>query len=145
MSGLEVRVERLVDASPEDAFRHWTDAEARMRWHRTDDDWEVEATTDLRVGGAWRVAWGPSSGERYVEEGVFLVVHPPHQVVCTCVHRVPGRPVFETRLTVLFEPRGEQTLVTLLESDFPDEETRRTYESGWPAFLDTFGRTLADP
>jgi uncharacterized protein YndB with AHSA1/START domain len=109
----EVRFERLVDATVEEAFQAWNDADARVRWHKAEDHWTVEASTDLRVGGGWRVACGPSADEPYVEDGVFEVVDPPHRVVYTCAHRVPGRPIFQTRITVTFEARGDQTLVAV--------------------------------
>lgn len=143
MSEHEVRFERLVDATVEEAFQAWNDADARVRWHKAEDHWTVEASTDLRVGGGWRVACGPSADEPYVEDGVFEVVDPPHRVVYTCAHRVPGRPIFQTRITVTFEARGDQTLVALVDSGFPDDEIRREFEDGWPAFLATFARVVA--
>ena len=114
-----------------------------MRWHKAEAHWVVEASTDLRVGGAWRVACGPSRDEMYVEEGRFEVVDPPHRVVYTCAHRMVGRDPFETRITVTFDARGDQTLVTLVDSGFPDDEVRGEFERGWPAFLDTFQAKVA--
>lgn len=143
MSQHEVRFERLVDATPEVAFQEWNDADARVRWHKAEDHWIVEASTDLRVGGAWRVACGPSADELYVEDGLFEMVDPPHRVVYTCTHRVPGRPIFHTRITVTFEAQGDQTLVTLVDAEFPDDEMRREFEDGWPSFLDTFAQVVA--
>lgn len=32
----------------------------------------------------------------------------------------------------------EHVDVTLVDAEFPDEEQRRKFESGWPAFLDTY-------
>lgn len=143
MSEREVRFERLVDAPPEAAFHAWNDAEARVRWHKEEDHWIVEASTDLRVGGAWRVACGPSAEQIYVEDGVYEVVDPPHRVVYTCAHRLPGRSPFQTRITVTFEARGDQTLVTLVDAGFPDDEMRQEFEEGWPPFLATFARVVA--
>jgi uncharacterized protein YndB with AHSA1/START domain len=143
MAGFEVRLQRLVHASPATAFRAWVDAESRTRWHRTGDDWVVEAATDLRVGGAWRVASGPSAEEMFVEEGVFLVVEPPHRVVYTCRHVLDDHAPFETQVTVTFEACGSQTLVSLVDAGFPDERLHRLFQGGWPEFLDTFVRTVA--
>lgn len=140
MTGLEVRLQRLVDVPPAEAFHAWVDAEARVGWHRTGDEWVVEASTDLRVGGRWRVASGPSRQEMFVEEGVFLLVEPPHKVVYSCRHEIEGHDPFETLVTVTFEAQGDRTLVTLVDAGFPDEETRRRYQAGWPEFLDSFAQ-----
>jgi uncharacterized protein YndB with AHSA1/START domain/catechol 2,3-dioxygenase-like lactoylglutathione lyase family enzyme len=145
MSGFDIRLERVVNATPDAAFKHWVDAEARRRWYAPDDSWTVEAAeTDLRVGGAWRVRFGPTPDEMYVEQGVFEDIDPPHRVVYTTVYEFPdGRPSFRTRVTVTFEPRGDRTLLTVLDTGYPSEEQRRAYEAGWPDFLDAFERTLA--
>lgn len=143
MTRFDAQFERLVDATPEQAFDVWNDATARVNWHKPDGRWIVEASTDLRVGGRWRVAFGPSPGEMTVEEGVYEVVDRPHRVVYTCRHRIPGREEFVTRTTVTFEPRGSQTLVILVDAGFPDIEQRRHFDDGWPAFLDSFARSAA--
>jgi uncharacterized protein YndB with AHSA1/START domain len=143
MTGFDIRFERIVSATPEAAFRHWVDAEARRRWYAPDDSWIVEAETDLRVGGAWRVRFGPSREEMYLEHGVFEEIEAPHRVVYTTLYEFPDdRSPFETRVTVTFEPSGDGTLLTLLDTGYPSEEQRDANESGWPAFLDAFERTL---
>jgi uncharacterized protein YndB with AHSA1/START domain len=143
VTGFEIRQQRLVDAPPDIAFQEWVGADARMRWHKPEPHWVVEANTDLRVYGAWRVAFGPSRAQMFVEEGVFDVVEPPHRVAYTCRHHQDGRPTFETLVTVTFEAWGERTLVTLVEVGFPDDALRREYERGWPAFLDAFDHWVA--
>ena len=138
MTAFQIRFERLVDAAPGVAFDLWNDAEARVRWHKPDSGWIVEASTDLRVGGTWRVEFGPSADELTIEEGSYEVVDRPHLVVYTCTHRLAGRPTFETRITMTFEARGRRTLVTLVETGFPDHDLQLHFEGGWPAFLDAY-------
>jgi Activator of Hsp90 ATPase homolog 1-like protein len=45
-------------------------------------------------------------------------------------------------VTVTFEPRGERTLLTMLDTGYPSDEQRAANESGWPGFLDAYERTL---
>jgi uncharacterized protein YndB with AHSA1/START domain len=143
MSGFDIRLERLVDATPDVAFKQWVDAEARRQWYAPEDGWIVEAETDLRVGGAWHVRFGPTPDEMYVEHGVFEEIDPPHRVVYNTLYEFPdGRPSFETRLTVTFEARVQGTLLTVLDTGYPSEEQRARHESGWLGFLDAFERTL---
>jgi uncharacterized protein YndB with AHSA1/START domain len=143
MTGLDIRLERFFNASPDAAFKHWVDADARRRWYAPEDGWIVEAETDLRVGGAWRVLFGPRRDEMYLEHGVFEEIDPPHRLVYTTRYEYPdGRPSYETRVTVTFEARQDGTLLTLLDTGYPNEEQRSANESGWPDFLDAFERTL---
>jgi len=144
MSGFDIRLERVVNAPPDETFKHWVDAEARRRWYAPEAGWIVEAETDLRVGGAWRVLFGPSRDEMYLEHGVFEEIDPPHRLVYNTLYEFPdGRPSFETRVTVTFAPRDGGTLLTVLDTGYPSEEQRARHESGWPGFLDAFEQTLA--
>jgi uncharacterized protein YndB with AHSA1/START domain len=144
VSGFDIRLERVVSATPDDAFKHWVDAEARRRWYAPEDGWIVEAETDLRVGGAWRVMFGPTRDEMYLEHGVFEEIDPPLRVVYSSLYEFPdGRAPFATRVIVTFEARAEGTLLTVLDTGYPSEEQRDRNESGWPGFLDAFERTLA--
>jgi uncharacterized protein YndB with AHSA1/START domain len=144
VSGLDIRLERVVNATPDEAFEHWLDAEARRGWYAPEDGWIVEAETDLRVGGAWRVLFGPTRDEMYLEHGVFEEIEPPRRVVYSTLYEFPdGRAPFATRVTVTFEARDEGTLLTVLDTGYPSDEQRARNESGWPAFLDAFERTLA--
>lgn len=143
MSRLEIRLQRVLDTTPDVAFKHWVDAQQRRRWYAPEDGWIVEAETDLRVGGAWRVLFGPSRDEMYLEHGVFEEIDPPHRLVYTTLYEFPdGRAPFETHVTVTFEARNGGTLLTVLDTGYPSDEQRASHESGWPGFLDAFERTL---
>jgi uncharacterized protein YndB with AHSA1/START domain len=69
VSGHDIRLQRVIRSAPDDAFTHWVEPSARQRWYAPDDGWIIEAETDLRVGGAWRVLFGPSRDEMYLEHG----------------------------------------------------------------------------
>jgi uncharacterized protein YndB with AHSA1/START domain len=143
MTGFDIRLERIVNATPDAAFKHWVDPEAQRHWYAPEDDWIVEAETDLRVGGAWRVLFGPRRDEMYLEHGVFEEIDPPHRLVYTTLHEFPDdRRSFETHVTVTFEPHSDGILLTVLDTGYPSEEQRADHETGWPMFLDAFERTL---
>lgn len=143
MSGFDIRLERMVNAKPDAAFERWVDAGARRRWYAPEDGWIVEAETDLRVGGTWRVLFGPSREEMYLEHGVFEEIDRPHRVVYSTLYEFPdGRPSFETRVTVTLEARGDGTLLTIRDTGYPSDEQRARHESGWAGFLDRFEQSL---
>ncbi len=140
---LDVRIERLIDTTPDLAFAHWVDDDARRRWHSPQEGGIVEAATDLRVGGEWSVAFGATREELYREHGVFEVVEPPHRLVYSSVFTFPDGRSFETKVTVTFEERDGKTLMTVVDAGFPNEDQRAAHEGGWPSFLDNYERTLA--
>ena len=146
----DIRVERRLRVTPEIAFQHWVDADARRAWYRGDeDDWVVEAETDLRVGGTFVVRWGPSADDAYQEDGMFEVVEPPHRLVYTSRFTprssAEGEP-FELHVTVTFDRDGDGTLLRIVESGFPTAEVRDTFRrDGMAQGLDYFERTLPPP
>ena len=135
---LDVRIERVLDATPEAAWAAWTDPAARAVWYRDQPDIEVEVQSDLRVGGAWSVQFGP-----WREEGVYTEVAPPNRLVSTVTFSGPDVGPFTTTLTVTFDAEGDKTRFTLVDAGFPNEEIRAAHEGGWPGFIDRFVALLA--
>jgi uncharacterized protein YndB with AHSA1/START domain len=144
VSTFDVRLQRVIDATPDVAFRHWVDADARRRWYAPDEGSSViESETDLRVGGSYTVAVvGPTGDPMYREEGVFEVVDPPRRLVYQQIMQLPDGSTFKTRLTVSFEAHEGKTLLTVLDEGYPTEEQRDMFEQGWPDFLDAYERTI---
>jgi Activator of Hsp90 ATPase homolog 1-like protein len=50
----------------------------------------------------------------------------------------------ESTVTVTFQIKGENTLMTLVHSDLPDTDGGRGHEKGWNYFLDIFSEKFAD-
>jgi uncharacterized protein YndB with AHSA1/START domain len=68
----DVRFARVIDATPEEVFDAFTQPAGQEAFYGTDDPgWIVESECDLRVGGAWTVAFGPSPGELHRHTHVF--------------------------------------------------------------------------
>jgi uncharacterized protein YndB with AHSA1/START domain len=144
MSNLDIRLQRVVETTPDAAFHHWVDPDARRQWYAPDEgSVVVEAETDLRVGGSYCVSVvGPTGDLMYRDEGVFEVVDPPNRLVYQATMHLPDGSSIETRVTVTFEERGGQTLLTVLDTGYPSDEQRASFESGWPDFLDAYEQTL---
>jgi uncharacterized protein YndB with AHSA1/START domain len=142
-TGLDIRLERVVDATPEQAFHAWVDAESRRQWYAPQDGWIVEAETDLRVDGKWFARFGPTRDEMYSEEGLFTEVDPPHRVAYTSTFTFPDGRSFTTLNVVTFTAVDGGTLLVVEDRGFPDETQRDAHQNGWPAFLDAYERVLA--
>ncbi len=145
MNSFDIRLQRVIDTTPDVAFHHWVDADSRRSWCAPDEgSTVVEAETDLRVGGSYSFSVvGPTGDPMYREEGVFEVVEPPHRLVHTARMHLPDGSTVETRVTVTFEEREGKTLLTLFDAGYPTEEQRDEFERGWPDFLDAYEHSLA--
>jgi uncharacterized protein YndB with AHSA1/START domain len=140
---LDIRLERLVSATPEEAFAAWVEPASRLEWYAPQDGWIVEATADLRVGGAWMARFGPSRAEMYTEAGEFTEVDPPHRVAYTNTFTFPDGRSFTTVNVVTFEAVDGKTRLVIEDKGYPSEAQRDAHQNGWPAFLDKYERSLA--
>ncbi len=63
-------------------FQSWTDPEALKRWYTPEPSWTIgRVQVDLRVGGTFRVEFGPAGETPFVEQNEFLEVEPHHRIV----------------------------------------------------------------
>jgi uncharacterized protein YndB with AHSA1/START domain len=123
----ELRVERVIEASAEVVFDAFTDADAQRVWMRdTDDDPDaiLETRCDLRVGGTWVAAWGPSRDELYRETNVFQVVDRPRRLAMTTTSSTPDGFRLDTTTEVTFEEHDGKTRMTVVQRGFPTAELR---------------------
>jgi dihydrofolate reductase/uncharacterized protein YndB with AHSA1/START domain len=129
----DVRYSRVIDAVPEVVFDAFTRQDGQEAFYGKDDPgWIVQSACDLRVGGAWRVGFGPSRSELYRHEHVFRVIDRPHRlVVDTTETRLDGSTLeFETEFT--FERRDGGTEMTMVQRGLPTAELRREHRAGVP-------------
>jgi uncharacterized protein YndB with AHSA1/START domain len=141
----DLRLERLIDATPEEVFDAFTDAEAHLSWYEDNPGWNVESRVDLRPGGTWVTAFGPSGETPYREENVFTEVDRPARLAYTSTFHNADGTSFETDLVVTFEPRGDKTLLTIVQSGFENEHDRDDHLGGWPAFIDRLDHYVTTP
>jgi uncharacterized protein YndB with AHSA1/START domain len=68
-------------------------------------------------------------GRTWPHYGRFVRIERPHRVEYTWVSE--GTQGIESVVAVTFEPRGDQTEVTLRHSGVPDDEMGRRHQEGW--------------
>lgn len=121
----ELRVERLIDASPEEVFDAYTDPEAQKIWFTIlDEGMTVENEVDLRVGGKWVSTWGFTPDEMFREINTFQVIERPHRLVSTSSFTSPDGSTMDTDVEITFRGEGGKTMMTVVQSGFPDEAIR---------------------
>jgi len=135
----ELRMSRLLPATPEEVFDAYTDAEKQKVWFSIldEDPGVVEIEVDLRVGGTQTAVWGPNRDELFRETQVFHVIDRPHRLVTTSTGSDPSGMTMTTEVEVTFEEQGGGTLMSVVQSGFPDAETRDFFQSmAWVGAFD---------
>jgi uncharacterized protein YndB with AHSA1/START domain len=141
----ELRVERLIDATPEEVFDAYTSPEAQQVWYTIlDEGMIVENEVDLRVGGKWVSAWGFTPEEMFRETNVFEVVDRPHRLVSRSTGSSPDGSSLDTHVEITFQEEGGKTLMTVVQSGFPSEEIRDFFaETAWIGAFDRLNAYFA--
>jgi uncharacterized protein YndB with AHSA1/START domain len=123
---LELRMTRLLPASPDEVFDAYTDAEKQRIWFSILDQEPgiVEIDVDLRVGGQQTAVWGPNPDTLFRETQTFLEIDRPHRLVTESTGSSPDGQTMTTRVELTFEAQGDGCLVTVVQSGFPTPGVR---------------------
>ncbi len=100
------------------------------------EGWIVgNAIVDARVGGGYRVTFGPEpDGDLYSEEGIYTTVEPGIRLAWDA--RLTGDGASEaSRIEITFTPDGDGTILGIVESGL-SEESVADHEEGWTGSLD---------
>jgi uncharacterized protein YndB with AHSA1/START domain len=124
---LEFKFERIIPAPPGEVFDGWLDPGVPgTTWNAAE-----KFTLDPKVDGLFY--WTLKGTAHY---GRFTEFERPSRIRHTWVS--PSTSGQESAVTVTFQKRGEDTLMTLVHSDLPDIEAAKGHERGWNYFLGIF-------
>jgi uncharacterized protein YndB with AHSA1/START domain len=108
---LEVKSERIYNASAKRLFEAHTDPKQVAEWWGPNDYKIVVDTFDVKVGGAWRIVHTDQSGKEHAFRGTFKEIDEPNRIVRT----------FE------YEPMAGHVLIeTVSFEEQPDGRTKQT-------------------
>ncbi|MFD7245777.1 SRPBCC family protein [Streptomyces massasporeus] len=143
-SELRVRLRRALDGSCPAVFRELTDPRELARWWGPDGFTIPRVESDLRPGGAYRIAMRPPEGELFYLVGEFLEVEPPERLVYTFRWEDPDPEDRETVVTLsLHDIDAAGSELVLDQGDFASERRRALHEEGWSQGLGKLGELLA--
>ena len=137
--GIVLVTRRTIRASAARLFEAWTQPDQLRAWWGPRPVTCSGAEIDLRVGGRYRIANELPDGKTLTIEGEFQVIDAPHKLVYTW----RAGDDQHSRVTVLFEARGEATEVIVVHEQIPSETLRDSHEDGWSGCLDGLERHVA--
>jgi uncharacterized protein YndB with AHSA1/START domain len=120
----EIKLERMIPAPAGEVFDAWLDPKIPgSPWHENE-----KLIVNPKVDGLWYWRFrGKAIFGRFVE------MDRPHRVQYSWMSRnTLGE---ESMVTVTFQMKGEETLMTLLHSGLPNDEEARGHETGWSSIL----------
>jgi uncharacterized protein YndB with AHSA1/START domain len=128
----ELRIQRTIPASPAETFDGWLDkSNPGTPWCEAEAD---EVILDPKVGKLFFFARSKDDGRRFPHYGRFTAVERPHRVSYTWMS--PFTRGLESVVTVTFQKKGDDTLLTLTHANLPDDELGHLHEGGWKQLLD---------
>jgi len=148
--GHKLVVQRGFSAPVDQVWKAWTEPAHIHQWLGAGDGMTVESVRmDLRVGGKFRIQQKTVDGEYYTAAGTYLEVKPGEKLVHTWDWEKDGSGTEfgelegnETRVTVEFQPHGEQTQVVLTHEKFATVTSRDAHEEGWTKWLEKVAKSI---
>ena len=128
---IELRLTRLLPATPQEVFDAYTDADKQKVWFSILDEEPgvVEIEVDLRVGGQQTAVWGPDRQSLFRETQTFLEIDRPHRLVTDSEGSSPDGQTMRTRVEVTFMAVADGTEMTVVQTGFPVPEVRDFFAS----------------
>jgi uncharacterized protein YndB with AHSA1/START domain len=127
---------RRVRARPSIVFEAMTTPEGISHWWGPDPEPVLQAESDPRPGGNYRVRFRTSDGEEHESSGEFLEVIPSSRIVMTWRWTGGREDPGESRVEIVLRPVPEGTEITFTHSRLHDEDSRRSHEGGWSGAFD---------
>jgi uncharacterized protein YndB with AHSA1/START domain len=139
----DIRYERIIEAPPEEVFDAFTSGGGQLAFYGTDDrGWIVQSESEVRVGGAWTIRFGPSPEQLYRHRHVFIAIdRPRYSRIATTETRLDGTTLkYETEFT--FQAVNRRTLLTMIQRGLPTDELRAEHSRGVPNAFDRLEQHL---
>lgn len=139
----EIEVSRVIAVPRGRVFRAWTTPSEMMHFASPEDAEVIEAESEPRPGGRWRVVMRGMDGSRHEAVGEYREVETDRRVVHSHAWLQPdGTRTPETIVTVTFADEGEGTRITIRQVQLTDRASAEGHRSGWSSVLNRLERDL---
>ncbi len=137
-----LQIRRMYKVPVAALYAAWTDPEQVKHWMGPSDAFgEAEVTSDVRVGGRYRIVMHAPDGETHRVGGTYREIIPNKKVVYTWAWE--STPERESVVTVEFRSAGDGTELVLTHDRFADSQARDKHLEGWNGCTDRLGRYLS--
>jgi uncharacterized protein YndB with AHSA1/START domain len=141
MSQEQLVLRRIFPVEIDSVFDAWSRAELMSQWLMCEAGRAAKAESELRVGGAYRVAITKDDDSIAIVQGEYLEIDRPRRLVFTW--RSAGRlKVDSSVVTIQLRAVRTGTELTLIHDLAPSSEEGRGHLVGWQSALDNLERTL---
>lgn len=129
---MELTFTRTIPAAPAEVFSAWMDPK------HPGNPWTdaKKLLFDGRVDGFFYFLHVSDEGEPWPHYGRFLTIERNERVEYGWMS--PFTRGLESVVTVTFQKKGDDTVVTLKHANLPDDEKGRAHEGGWTHFMGLF-------
>lgn len=136
-SAAQILIEREFAAPASTVWRAVTEPELVRRWWHANRGEITACEIDLRVGGSWRYAMRPFSGEEFAFYGEFLEIVPNQKIIQTETFE-PFPAATATNTTTLSERDGTTHLRTLVQHKTTQARDMHVNSGMEPGLQDAF-------
>src|SRR6202795_4563629 len=137
-----LQIRRVYPVPVAAVYAAWTDPAQVKHWMGPSDDFgEAEVTTDVRVGGRYRIVMRAPDGEVHRVGGIYREIVPNKKLVYTWAWE--STPERESVVTIELRAAGGGTELTLKHEQFADAEARDHHQQGWTGCLARLEKAVA--
>lgn len=135
-----VQITRDFATNPASVWRAWTDSAIVSQWFGSDPAGTVvNATLDVRPGGAYAVTFRDSSAAEHTASGQYLAVRHPHELSFTWTWK--SERDHQTLVTIFLEDHQGRTRMRFQHSQLW-AGSAHGYAEGWRRTFDKMERAL---
>lgn len=126
---MDLTIKRTIQAAPAEVYDAWLNPRhPGGPWHGAN-----EVIFEPKVGNLFYFLRISDDSRRLPHYGSFAELDRPHKARLTWMSlHTKG---LESMVTVTFEAKGEDTLLTLTHANLPDDEVGAVHEKGWTWLL----------
>jgi uncharacterized protein YndB with AHSA1/START domain len=128
-------LKRQIFGPPGEVFQAWTQPDVMRKWLAPGENVVIEASTDVRLGGRFRIHSTAPDGSLHTIEGSYKELIPGRRIVMTWGYSGPIELLreMETLLEVELSAAGpDATTMTVTQTRIATAEAAECYGEGWP-------------
>lgn len=138
MNDNQVKIIKVLNAPIERVWEAWTNPESIKQWLSPEGMTNPEVNNDFNIGGAYRIVMeghnmpNPTHNGLMAVGGKYLEIEKPNKLVFSWLWENAPTETHTTKIMILLKKISEQkTEMTLIHTDFADDNMRHEHDMGW--------------